>query len=861
MKNSLIEVTKNCNNTTEEDDLSSITRLTDQSSKESTAVLSNDLKSDLNADQAASLDDSPINLANDLTKNEDKDFIDQLERKESAESNDKVSINQIIDEVISQNLLIDTNENSSINATSNTSINATINTVIRNFTAGDSPGKPALVSNQKNLLRKRSTLKKHKLISPGKKYLFSSPSKLKRNLCRSLNKKALCNRKSTSTTKAKRKTKSSDENLKDDLELNYKDKFKKRLKLDNDLISKLKDVEKDLLNESSQNCKLIKSTKKQCKSDKSLSDQVTNVFNDKREDFLNQLICYRKLDDAKEDLISNCIYNQLDDLDIKKPNFLDDHLIDEQLKDKLDLDNLINSLIDKLDDDSSADLKADQQSNQIRSNDHTESSSITNQFISNQIICSNFINHSSSFDTMVSNKNLSTVNSSNHHKDNDKHPLNCKSSTKTNGHSNGHQSESQQLNAFSSSKTKLKTKLAKKTKDTKRKAKSYLDFHLEFDEDTIKKESNDSVDPSINASINAAINSVINNFTVNEDSFDEHSPVDDSPFKSSTKSTKNKTSKPFNLQTCIKNELRKKLLQKSIKLSKNKNGTKGSLTTNGGLTNGKKKTTPTKLNGKTDKPTKVKKKDKSGSPNGKQNDKKVSKKDDKTSKKPRTPHLTKSKLKKQTNKQINGKRKYVKKGLLKKSELLIRNLYKFRQYLKIKKQELLDLDQDELSTFNLVSKDYLMSCFIDSNNFEIDLDIYDPLTISGLMSTQPFSGTTSSKSLLSNELLNDILNNLNDDNASNTNNGHKMDFDEPYITSTEEDDLSSHSDSSFKGTLVSESDLNDDDVSDSEDSESSNSDESDSSDDESSDESDDESEDESIYSDESWTSAADVMDA
>lgn len=791
---------------------------------------------------------------NDLNNKLNDKLNDNLEPKppETLES-----INQIIDEVINQNL-IDENESSSLN----TSINATINTVIVKFKLDESPIKQELVNN----IKKRT--KKNKLLtSPVRKYhLFNSPSKFSpksRNLCKSsLNKKALCNRKTKLTSTLLGEKESKDEND-DELEFNYKDKFKKRLKLDDDLISKLKDVERDL-----------KSTSKKCKTqDKSLSDQVTNVF--KRDDYLNQLICYRDLDNAKEDLIQNY---QLDDLK-RTSSFLDDQLLDDQLNEKLDLDNLINSLIDKLDD-SSDELKLDIDQNSKNSNQ--QSSSLTNP-----IICStNFINHSihphhpiitSNDNKMVSNKNLSTVNSSSNNHKEDKILSNFKSSstTKTNGHSNGHL-ESQLNSPFSSPVLKKAKKDANKRKKdnlvskskNKANSKSLFDF-LEFDEHSIKKEPND-VDESIssiNASINAAINSVINNYAINDndsfDAFDKDSSYS-SPLKA-TKSTNNNNTntnkrkpKTFSLQTCIKNELRKKLLQKSIKLSTKKNGT-----TNG-LTNSKKKNGTT-INGKVDKSTKVKKKD--CSPNGKEKKVTATKKDGplKTTppKKPRTPHLAKTKSK--VN--LKGKRKYVKKSLRKKSEKLIRNLYKFRQYLKIKKQELLNLDQDELSSsLNMLSKDYLMSCFIDSNNLEIDFDIYDPLTISGLMSTnQPFSGTSNSRSFLSNELLDNILDNLKDSNNQMISNGHHMDYEEnfngnkvieeeeEYNTSTEEDDeeeddVSSQSDRSY-GTSSSDSELSDTSIT------STNTQTSESEDsDESSDESE-ASEFSSEFSDDSWTSA------
>ena len=397
---------------------------------------------------------------------------------------------------------------------------------------------------------------------------------------------------------------------------------------------------------------------------------------------------------------------------------------------------------------------------------------------------------------MVSNKNLTSSSV------NDKHLLNYKSSSKTttNGHSNGHHLETNNKikleSQFNSTSATLptKAKLTKKKDVNKCKNKtksnhsssSIYDFldNIKFDDikfdDEEEVNSIDEKQSSINLNSNSLDNSLsFNNLSSNHKS--SSSSTNSSTKKQCTKKKKKKNSKLFTIQNCIKNEIRKKLLQKSMKLSKKKNGTKVNGLTNGNSLNGK-KSSATKLNGKTDKltssklTTKLKKKDQLNSPaEAKCTNKKLlkKKKEDangkciKSKKQPRISHLTKTSKSLKANGKTNGRRKQqVKKELLKKSELLIRNLRQFRQYLRMKRQELTNLDlvsienDDELLALNQMTKD-LMHCFVDTNSFEIDFDIYDPLTISGLMNHHgPFSNASTSKSILSNNEIKDLINNL-----------------------------------------------------------------------------------------------------
>lgn len=758
----------------------------------------------------------------------------------------KEDINQIIDQVISQNLLIDSDENLNLNDNQLFHCN-----------------KP---------VKRKSNLKKSKFISPSRKFVLGSPTKLnknrslsslfkrspsKSNLSRSnLNKPHLAKSnksdqcKHPKSAKLKRSSKATgdqlnadkDENVK---EPNYKDKFKKQRlnledELDDKLLNKLKDVEKGLLNEAAFNLKSNKA-KKPCKEKASLSSEqaVTNVFNKSTPpdsqinkastgDFLNQHFnCFRQLD-AK--LISDhsefpkFYDNPLDELDLKKSSgFIDDQLLDEQLNEKLDLDNLISSLIDKLDSsselndlnrdahfDSPADNQNSNQASNQLSNDPAFPSSLNRQPAPNSA-------------TMVSNKNLA-LNSVN-----DKHLLNSfGKSSKTNGLSNGHSeghsngkikleshfnsSSSSSSSTFSSSKSKKSKKdVNSKPSKAKSKVSSLYDFH--FDSDSDDRQSETDLFSLVTDHSSSSTDHSSSSTSSSASSSNAHKSTNGSKKQQGT----NKSSKLFTIQNCIKSEIRKKLLEKS-----KKNGTK-SLTNGDSLNGSKKVKSTTKLNGKADsktdgktdsktegKMTKVRKKDKPDSSDEKRVRKKK-KKDDKdgikkekdikekdkeskekdskdkdgkkTKQQPRTPHLTKSKVK--VNGQTNGqvkKRKYVKKkALQRRSELLRRNLYKFRQYLRIKKEELLNLDRDELSALSQMTKD-LMHCFIDTQNFEIDFDIYDPLMVSGLMSTQPFR-TSPSQSILSSELLKGILQSL-QSRAEPKSNGY--DFDDDSSTEEEE---------------------------------------------------------------------------
>lgn len=748
--------------------------------------------------------------------------------------------------MISQNLLIDSDENVNDNQL---------------FSCNNKP------------IKRKSNLKKSKFISPSRKFVINSPTKLnknrslsslfkqssssKSNLSRSnLNKSHLAKSQSKSdqckhpkSAKLKRTTKAigdqlgadKDENLK---ESNYKDKFKKqRLHLEDELgdklLTKLKDVEKGLLNEAAFNLKSNK-PKKQCKEKASLSsDQaVTNVFNKSPApdsqiskastgDFLNQHFnCFRQLDAkliSEQPEFPKFYDNPLDELDLKKSSgFIDDQLLDEQLNDKLDLDNLISSLIDKLDSSSELnDLNRDAHFDSPADNQNSNQAS--NQLSNDPPPLSSSVNRQPAFNSaiMVSNKNLA-LNSVN-----DKHLLNSYSkSSKTNGLSNGHSdghsngklkleshfnsSSSSSSSTFSSSKSKKSKKdVNSKTSKAKPKVSSLYDFHFDSDDDDRQSET----DLFSLVTDHSSSSTDHSSSSISSSSSNAHKSTNGSKKQQGT----NKSSKLFTIQSCIKSEIRKKLLEKSLKLSK-KSGTK-SLTNGDSLNGSKKVKSTTKLNGKADgktesktdgKVAKIRKKDKLDSSDEKRVTKKKKKddkdekdgikkekdgikkekdgkekdsKDGKIKKQPRTPHLTKNKVKMngQTNGQVK-KRKYVrKKALQRRSELLRRNLYKFRQYLRIKKEELLNLDRDELSALSQMTRD-LMHCFIDTQNFEIDFDIYDPLMVNGLLSTQPFSGTSPSQSILSSELLKGILNRL-QSRAESKSNGYDFDDD----SSTEEE--------------------------------------------------------------------------